>query len=518
MSRLCLSVRVFSAAVVLLTPVAHAGLPSVYGDLPRNIRNPQGYALIASLDDGNRQVSGHEVYFVPIRQRMTLSGQNWSATVLEGSGRRGGICRSIDIDIQTIESMKQRLRRLQDDSLTSTGSHMTLGRYQLEIQNASRRAEVACVHEASSDCRLARENVARATSALESMYAERGRLASDIGEYYKSYLGYGELFGGNITGIWDDGYRDAKRRLEADNHGLVVKRLPQRQINLYVGGNIQAGSAPSVLAMSHSGITASQQEMNTHPAPLPSGGANAVDQHGVPYLSLSGIEQLVIPSIADDGSSGAFTVALSAIGACGFLQQVENRTATSAVTIVSTSVFPSAARTSLRASYNMWRIFEKIKSVGVDRSGFLGLNRSAYDRVTESMREGEDYQFEFTSESPTDAAMAMAWSRDLKRELLDRVLAVTFEITRDVNMPAMPEPGRLPFNRPVQVGGLGSVIMGVGPLGGFFSGARALVGAIEGTSSAQGSVHSSWNRMVTETWDLNRVLPMLSNVAVEIIP
>jgi hypothetical protein len=255
-----------------------------------------------------------------------------------------------------------------------------------------------------------------------------------------------------------------------------------------------------------------------HTTPIPDSGVNAVDSTGQGYFSLLQATPFSIPEGSDSGQVGAFTYTFSLAGACGFLQQLESRVSRSAVTIVSSSVFPSTARTRVQASYNLSRIFEKVRRVGIERSGFLGLNRNAYDRVVESMRDGEDYHFEFTSESPVDAAMASRWRDDLKRELLQRVLAATFEVTRDVNTPTIPEPGRLPFNRPVEVGGLGNVVMGIGPLGGYFSAARALIGSIEGQSSAEGSIRSSWNRMVTETWDYNRILPMISAVAVEVTP
>lgn len=331
----------------------------------------------------------------------------------------------------------------------------------------------------------------------------------------ESMQAYGKINGGTLSTTWDDGFQQAKQDIEAENHGgIKVLPLQKNLLNIYVGGYSLAGDLPTTLEIRYSGMNSSVRPKGfTHSPTIldknsgvdPKNGTNAINEQGDRYFSLLNTTPFHVDTHSFGGNAGAIDITLSAFGACGTLAQVENNSGKTGITTSISYVFGNSSQVRVKASYNMWKIYEKITRGGSRRTGFLKLSRENYTHVWENMREGDDFRFEFYAEDAIESSRQSFYRQMLKQELAARIANTFGGMTRDAQLPEIP-------TNPVES------LKGVFYFHGFF-GKVAFAGVREifGNNSAVSNIHSRWNKTVSEKWDYNRITPMVVSHSVELM-
>lgn len=571
------SITQLGIIALTLTPSTQAGIPSVFKDIPKHIKTPNGISIIASISDtGLGEVSQDSVYFLPTNQTIRLNNVIWNSTVLT-KGHRGGLCQHIDdqhlflkklnqrrlnfvdlsdVDKQKLQKLKKLKRMAQETSegqcaeseisiqdISDIKQTLETVRSSLTIANAGMVGKLAQgipiedlnkelsnlasqVNELNLDLNRAKashrdpgreclkaqkqiQNYNQEINSLEEQSKERQNLSKEITDLLASMNDlFPRLSGGDVSGIWDDGFTPANELFIKENPNATMKRLPQKQLNFYIKPLDNSIGASVFLSFNASGGNRdSDKRMPTKDAPLFSTAENSTDEDQTRrYFSLLAATPFHIDEYSSAGNSGAFDATMSVYGACAILDREENINSDAGIVLTSTSVFPSNARTRASIEYNLWNIMEKIETKGTKGTGFLKLDRETYHEVFQNSHQDGSLKWAFHSEDVIDAAQQEAFKEELKQELMTKFAQAFGEMdTKSPDLSPEPEAGKLeiPIYKP-------KFLFGIFPIKIFDS----ITWFGDSKTSAQ--LKAKLDFRAKEEWDYNRVIPQLSTFSISL--
>src|SRR5262249_25562872 len=116
------------------------------------------------------------------------------------------------------------------------------------------------------------------------------------------------------------------------------------------------------------------------------------------------------------------------------------------VVLTASYIFGNGSNVRVKASYNLWNIYKRIESAGSRSHGFLGLSKVAFHNLSETIRGGDDFHFDFYAEDPVDAAEEPKIRDQLKAELMTRVANAFAQFSPAPALPGQPARADYPGN------------------------------------------------------------------------
>jgi hypothetical protein len=318
-------------------------------------------------------------------------------------------------------------------------------------------------------------------SVFELATQRSGFISEGISQIDNLYAKYGVLEGGFANITYNSGWQANTLKLRQDNPGFSVSQIETRdaQVNIGLiaglGGDAFAGSQPSLL-----GYTVNGREFDPR------------------------MPNQTLPAVPNEFQANA---RLSLIGACptarpDLFPEVARSNGVPLFGLSATYTYPTAFKTHVKATYNVWKIYERMKKV-TKKGGFF----SSKTKVSETENTDGDsaFTFDFFDESGLSEWQRNEIKAQVELELMQdvlRLMGVAVPVTGgNVDPMPPPQPGAL-----VLADGLSAGTCGVYTF--YCTGASFILrglSAVFGGSAAEASFRSAYDFTTSREYSTDAV-------------